>query len=108
MENNTIDSFNVTQRRFLAENFKDALVNANPQGERYFSRLGPTVQATLRESVLFTCLYKPLKGKVVEEKIGDNGESKEFVVIKIDVFQPGTNDKITLERKFTKSYLEQQ
>ena len=55
-------------------------------------------------------LYKPLKGKVTEEdcKDGDGNDiKKEFVTFKIDLFQPGSIDKISLERKFTKSELEQ-
>ena len=101
--------FSVTQRRFLADNFKDALINANPQGQDYFKRLGPTVQATMREAVQYTCLYKPLEGKVTEESYKEDGvlKKREFVTIAFDIVQPGTNDVITLERRFTKSALEQ-
>ena len=104
------NNFNITRRRFLADAFKDSLINANPQGQDYFKRLGPTLQATMREAVAFHCMYKPLEGKVSEEKENQNGETiiKEFVTIAFDVIQPGTKDVITLERKFTKSYLEQQ
>ena len=102
-----VDHFNVTQRRFLAENFKDALVNSSPQGEDYFKRLGPTVQAVMREAVQFTCLYKPLKGKITHEKL-DDGSEREFVTIEMEVYQPCTHDKILLHRKFSKSYLDNQ
>jgi len=102
-----VDHFNITQRRFLAENFKDALVNSSPQGEDYFKRLGPTVQAVMREAVQFTCLYKPLKGKITHEKL-DDGSECEFVTIEMEVYQPCTHDKILLHRKFSKSYLENQ
>lgn len=103
-------NFSVTQRRFLADNFKDALINGNPQGQEYFKRLGPTVQATMREAVQYTCLYKPLEGKISEETYKENGEShvREYVTIAFEIVQPGTNDVIKLERRFTKSNLEQQ
>jgi len=103
-------NFNVTRRRFLADAFKDSLINANPKGQDYFKSLGPTLQATMREAVAFHCMYKPLEGVVSEEKYSENGESmvREFVTIGFDIIQPGTEDKISLERKFTRSYLEQQ
>jgi len=99
---------NVSQRRFLADNFKDALVNQNVTNEPYFKRLGSTVQATMREAVAFICNYKPIQGTFSEEKEVVNGEeiTKTFVTIKIELFQPGTNDKIVLERTFNKSLLD--
>ena len=102
-------NLSVTQRRFLSENFKDCLVNLEADGQPYFKRLGPSLQAVMREAVQFVCLYKPLEGKVIEEKqTNDDGEEivREFVIFKIDLFQPGTIDKIVLERKFTKALLE--
>jgi hypothetical protein len=104
-----MNNFSVTQRRFLADNFKDALINANPQGRDYFKKLQATTQAIMREAVHFTCLYKPLEGKITEEKYQENGESqvREFVTIAFEIMHPGTGDIIKLERKFTKSNLEQ-
>jgi len=102
-----MEKFNLSQRRFLADAFKDTLVNQDPD---YFRNLGPTAQALMREAVNFTCMRKPLKGVVSNGKINEVGGETEVenVTIKIDVFHPGLNDKITLERTFTKSYLEQQ
>ena len=99
---------NVSQRRFLAENFKDALVNQNVANEPYFKRLGSAVQAVMRDAVTFICNYKPIQGTFSEEKEIINGEEivKTFVTIKIELFQPGTNDKIVLERTFNKSLLD--
>jgi len=105
-----MENLTITQRRFLNEHMKDALVNRDVDGQPYFKRLGPGTQAVMRESVNFTCLYKPMKGKVSEEscKDGDGNDiKKEFVTFKIDLFQPGSIDKISLERKFTKSEIEQ-
>ena len=99
-----MDKFNITQRRWLADNFKDCLVNHQPNGESYFRYLGPTVQAAMREAVNYICLHKPMKGEIVKKK--QNGDEVEFVKIQIEVFQPGTNDKIVLERSFTKALLE--
>jgi hypothetical protein len=104
-----IDRFGITQRRWLAENFKDCLVSLEVQGEPYFKRLGPSVQAVMRDAVQFTCLYKPLKGRVTEEKFNPEDEeevAKEFVTFQVVLYQPGTHDKITLERKFTRALLE--
>ena len=99
---------NISQRRFLADNFKDALVNQDVDKEPYFKRLGATVQATMREAVNFVCLYKPIQGTISEKKVIENGEEivKQNITIKIELFQPGTNDKIVLERMFTKSLLD--
>lgn len=103
-----MDNLSVTQRRWLAENMKDCLVNLEVQDEPYFRRLGPSVQAVMRESVQFTCLHKPLKGKETVEKYEDNEEEKtrEFITYQIVLYQPGTNDKIILERRFTKALVE--
>jgi len=103
----TIEKFNLSQRRFLTECFKDALVNSNPQGEDYFKRLGPSIQAVMRDAVQFICTYKPLSGKITEEKL-DDGSPCEFVTFEFPLYQPGTNDKIILNRKFTLSYFENQ
>ena len=99
---------NISQRRFLTDHFKDALVNQDVDKEPYFKRLGSTVQTTMREAVNFICLHKPLQGTFKDEKEILNGEEiiKTYVTIRIDVFQPGTNDKIVLERKFSKSELD--
>jgi hypothetical protein len=100
----------ITQRRFLNEHMKDALVNRDFEGSPYFKKLGPATQSVMREAVNYHCLYKPLKGKVSEEtfKDGDGNEiKKEYVTFKIDLFQPGSIDKISLERKFSKSELEE-
>ena len=105
-----MDKLTITQRRYLLEHMSDALVNRHVDGQPYFKRLGPGTQAVMREAVNFNCLYKPMKGKVSEEVTtnGDGNEvKKEFVSFKIDLFQPGSIDKITLERKFPKSEIEQ-
>jgi len=94
-----MENLTTTQRRFLNEHMKDALVNRDVDGQPYFKRLGPGTQAVMREAVNFYCLYKPLKGKVSEEVCKDGDGN--------DLFQPGSIDKISLERKFPKSELEQ-
>ena len=104
--NGEMKEFNLSQRRHLAVNFKDCLVNMEANGQPYFKRLGPGVQAVMREAVDFICLYKPVLGKITKEVQGEEEKEVEFVNIAIDVFQPGTNDKITLERRFTKALLE--
>lgn len=105
-----MDNLSITQRRYLLEHMNDALVNRLVDGQPYFKRLGSGTQAVMREAVNFHCLYKPLKGKASEE-MGTNGDGnevkKEFVTFKIDLFQPGSIDKISLERKFPKSEIEQ-
>ena len=99
---------NISQRRFLADNFKDALVNQDVAGEPYFKRLGSTVQAVMREAVQFICLYKPISGTTSTKKEIENGEEIQitYITVKIEVFQPGTHDKIVLERKFNKTTLD--
>ena len=106
--NGLMKDFNLSQRRHLAVNFKDCLVNMEANGQPYFKRLGPGVQAVMREAVDFICLYKSVEGKISKETQGEGDEKKEveFVNIAINVYQPGTNDKITLERRFTKALLE--
>lgn len=101
-------NFTISQRRWLAENFKDSLVSLEVEGEPYFKRLGPTVQAVMREAVQFTVLNKPLDFTVKEEKHKDTGEEVkvEMITITINVFQPGTNDEIKLERTVSKALLE--
>jgi len=94
-----MDSFKLGQRRWIAEHFKDCLTNTDVDGEPYFKRLGPTTQSIMREAVLFSCLHKPMKGIPSEE------DGVEFITILLKVIQPGTNDKIVLERKFNKSIL---
>jgi len=107
-EDRVVTEFNLSQRRWLADRFKDCLVNLEAGGQQYFKRLGPTVQAVMREAIHFIVLYKELEGKVIEEKhtVDDVESLTEFVEISVDVFQPGTNDKITLTRKYTKSLLD--
>ena len=105
-----MDSLSITQRRFLNEHLKDQLINRLVDGQPYFKRLGPGTQAVMREAVDFHCKYKPLKGKVTEEvtKDGDGNEVKrEVVTFKVDLFQPGSIDKISLERTFAKSEIDQ-
>ena len=103
-------NFTITQRRWLADNFKDALVSLEVQGEPYFKRLGSNVQAIMREAVQFTVLYKPLKSEIREEEYEENGKllTRENITIWIYVYQPGTNDKIRLERTISKSLLDVQ
>ena len=105
-----MENLTISQRLFLNEHLKDALVNCEIGGHPYFKKLGPATQSVMREAVNYYCLYKPMKGKVSEEvyKDGDgNDAKKEFVTFKIDLFQPGSIDKISLERKFTKSEIEE-
>lgn len=103
-----MNKFTLSQRRLLSDNFKDALVSLDVDGEQYFKRLGSTVQAIMREATHFTCLYKPIEGVVTEKKQKIDGVERitEFVTITIVLYQPGTNDKIVLERTFTKVLLE--
>ena len=99
---------NISQRRFLADNFKDALVNQEAGNEPYFKRLGSTVQSVMREAVQFICLHKPISGTISDKKEIENGEEivRTYVSVKIEIFQPGTNDKIVLERTFNKTTLD--
>jgi len=101
---------NITQRRFLAENFRDALVNSSVNGDNYFKSLGSTTQATMREAVNFICMNKPIQAKLEEAEVVDGDSKKKItnVTVFIELFQPGTNDKITLERTFSKSLLDVQ
>lgn len=101
-----MEVFSVTQRRLIDENMRDSLINNE---NSYYKKQGPYLQSTMREALAFTCLYKPLKGLVTEEKDTDgdgNERIKEFVTFTIDLFQPGTNDKWTIERRFTKTAID--
>ena len=94
----------------LAENFTDALINGNVGGDKYWKKLGSGVQQVMREATQFTCLYKPISGTLKDEKYLDTPSGEEltrtFITIKIELFQPGTNDKIVLERTFNKALLD--
>jgi len=97
-----MENFSVTQRRLIDKNLRDSLINSEGS---YFKKQGAYLQSMMREAISFTCLHKPLKGLITDEKYidGDGNEQvRLFVTFKIDLFQPGTNDKWTVERKFTK------
>ena len=101
-----MEVFSVTQRRLIDGNMRDALINNE---NSYYKKQGPYLQSTMREAIAFTCLHKPLKGVITEEQYTDgdgNEQVKEFVTFSIDLVQPGTNDKWTIERKFTKTAID--
>jgi len=95
------------QRRFLVENFTDQLKNGN---YAWWKQLGATCQSVMREAVYFTCLNKPIEADFKTEEYEQNGEqlTRTFVTIKIKLEQPGTGDKIVLERTFNKNLLDTQ
>lgn len=101
-----METFSVTQRRLIDTNLRDALINNE---DSYYKLQGAYLQSTMREALAFICKHKPLKGLITEEKDidGDGNERvKEFVTFSIDLFQPGTGDKWTVERKFTKTLID--
>ena len=101
-----MEVFSITQRRLIDTNLKDALINNE---DSYYKQQGAYLQSTMREALAFICKHKPLKGLITEEKDidGDGNERvKEFVTFSIDLFQPGTGDKWTVERKFTKTLID--